>query len=713
MTLRRRILSIALGLAGVLALLLGALAAVIHVWGPGLLKPWGESPGFRQMLSREVSKAMKVDGEFAPLTLDGWTATTASYTSTGWPGEAIGSLNAEGITGTFNPDAIFRRVWEVERIEIRRGTFTLRMPDDALKRPPAKGPKPWYAVFMPTRFFCPMIVCPDADVVFPFGGKEGKLTHLNLKANMIGRDFEYHADAGRFQFPMLPEMEVKGLNIFITREMVDIRFARLEGLDGDPARMSVQGRMGMRDDKSIKARVEMTRMPFAQVMPEDWKGRLEGRITAKAAWETDASGTRSQSDGLATLNNVRISNWDWLDHLARMQKNPDLSVLEIPDAACVYTLDGTRFTAEKIRLDVKNKMRLSGSASYDWKSKESAADLVIDDIPLASWLPETLKPRLQATCHGTLKWKGREGHPETTVAEATFSMPKGRYEPAGSILKFVERYGLSLPRVVDIQETRVDLFYEKGNVSAKNLQFEAPGVIRIKGDVDWLQDGLFAARIGFGGLDATLWHPLSGEGRARGMLEGAIAWKSPRHDLSGGNGSGDLNVVRGGLQDFGLQRTLARFLKRDDPLELDFSEFRSAWTYDNGASSVRNIRILAPGKLGVEGGFAVARGGALTGELWIGAPREWLDWLPEAETAVFTRKKEGLFWAKVTLSGTLKEPKHDLGKQIMHVLARHPGTMIELAGRGISWWLGDVLGTYEEPTLEKAARRQDSGGTGR
>lgn len=33
----------------------------------------------------------------------------------------------------------------------------------------------------------------------------------------------------------------------------------------------------------------------------------------------------------------------------------------------------------------------------------------------------------------------------------------------------------------------------------------------------------------------------------------------------------------------------------------------------------------------------------------------------------------------------------------MHVLVRHPIKLAELAIRGLSWWLGDVLGTYEPP----------------
>lgn len=141
---------------------LGVLGLAGQLAGRKVLENWTRSAGFQELMSREVSRAMKVDGSFGSISVEGWEARVPDYQSTGWPGEAISVLEAEGIEALFNPWGIFRRVWQVDRIQIARGRFELRLPNDALKRPPVRGRKPWYAMLMPKRFFCPEIVCLDA-----------------------------------------------------------------------------------------------------------------------------------------------------------------------------------------------------------------------------------------------------------------------------------------------------------------------------------------------------------------------------------------------------------------------------------------------------------------------------------------------------------------------------------------------------------------------
>ena len=44
----------------------------------------------------------------------------------------------------------------------------------------------------------------------------------------------------------------------------------------------------------------------------------------------------------------------------------------------------------------------------------------------------------------------------------------------------------------------------------------------------------------------------------------------------------------------------------------------------------------------------------------------------------------------------MKEPKNNLTPQLLHQLEKHPIAMAELAMRGLSWWLGDLLGNGEK-----------------
>ena len=64
--------------------------------------------------------------------------------------------------------------------------------------------------------------------------------------------------------------------------------------------------------------------------------------------------------------------------------------------------------------------------------------------------------------------------------------------------------------------------------------------------------------------------------------------------------------------------------------------------------------------------------------------------------AALPRDEEGLRWAHVTVSGTLKKPKQDLSRQLMAQLGSHPFAVIGLGGRVVSWMVGNWFGAGEE-----------------
>ena len=125
-----------------LALVAGATVALAPLWLPRLAEHWAAKEGFRGMLSREVSKSMKVEGQFAPLALRDWRVRTESFESEGMPGEAIGLLNVYGIEGEFDPAGGWDRAWRVNWIRAERGRVALRKPDDSKNIVAPKGKTP-------------------------------------------------------------------------------------------------------------------------------------------------------------------------------------------------------------------------------------------------------------------------------------------------------------------------------------------------------------------------------------------------------------------------------------------------------------------------------------------------------------------------------------------------------------------------------------------
>lgn len=561
-------------LAAVLVLLAGAMALFIAFFSEPIVEREVGTDGFREMLSEAVSKALKVEGKFSPLTYDGsWTIRTDGYESTGLPGEAIGGLNASGVTGTFDPWAVFRRVWQMDTILIESGEFILREPDDALKREPPEEPRPWYAWLMPQRFHVRWIDCPQAQVTFPFGGQEAGLRDIHIGATMIGRNFNYFAKDGDLDFPFLPAMRVDALQVYVTREMVEVGYAYLREPDGSPGRAELSGRLGQRDDKSIRAKVMLHEVDLAPMVPEAARSAVSGRVTGSGTYETNREGKDASGSGEITLQGAKLRNWDVLDRIANEQENPSLRSFDFETFAFKYEIGNDTYSINELEIDVPDKLRLSGNASFHAESATGQVDATVDRMPLAVAMPAVL------------------------------------------------------------------------------------------------------------------------ENKVRGDLSGTIDWEWTGIEFLDGHGGGSLKLASGRLSGFDFQEFLARFLRDDRYLDMSLREASLTWARSDNQTELKEINVLAPNEAGVRGSIRIGYGGALSGTVLAGLRPDALKWLPDAETTVFSHREDGLIWARVNISGTMEKPEQDLVTQITEQIRKHPLALAALAARGLSWWLGDLLGT--------------------
>ncbi|MCE0484515.1 MAG: hypothetical protein LV479_09785 [Methylacidiphilales bacterium] len=233
---RRWLASVILGLA----VLFVALFVAARFYGYDIAKNWVESPAGPRVAARELDKAIKVDGAFAPIHLNGWTIQTDSFTSTGWPGEAIGGLDAYNVRAQFDPSAVWHRAWRFSSIQIDHATIRLLAPDDALKRKmPPKKPPPWYAVFLPDHFECGPIVSQKSQINFVFQGIDSGIHDAHVQADLIGKDLKYTVTSGQLDFPYLPTLQINRLEMLVTRPAITIYTAQLAGIDPqDPARLT-------------------------------------------------------------------------------------------------------------------------------------------------------------------------------------------------------------------------------------------------------------------------------------------------------------------------------------------------------------------------------------------------------------------------------------------------------------------------------------------
>lgn len=574
MKIRNRLLTLAL----VLAVLGLAGYVTARVLLPRFLTTWVAGPQFERMLADAVGHALKVDGEFGPLTLNSdLSVTAANFSSTGWPGQAIGGLDADRATGWFNPSGIFRGRWEVDRIDITRADFRVVAPNNELKKQdPVIPPKPWYAFFLPSQFHCGWIECPDMTIELPLGQTPVRGVGMHLGAMMVGRNFKYFGRGGHLVLPAYPDLAIDGMQVYVTHEVVDIGYLYLREPASPQSNLELKARLGQQFDKSIDASAQITALDILPFLPPEIAAVLSGQLDGNLTYRVDPTGKHASGQGNIALRNARVRDWDYLDRLAARADRPAWRDLALSHVSLAYQLEGNLLRAENIVVTAPGLADLRGAGVWNMETTEAEVHISASRIPLGAYLPASLT----------------------------------------------------------------------GNLA--------------------------------------------------GELTAEASWSWRGANVSGGHGSGTLGFTGGELQGFRFQKFLDRFFKSDAYATIKVSRASAHWKEDHLGLHVDQLDVFSPGKAGLRGAVQVAPDGSLSGKVMAGLPASALTWLPDATKSVFARQEEGLHWCEIELSGTTKKPANNFTAQLMHQLEKHPLAMAELALRGLSWWLGDHLGTTNE-----------------
>jgi len=680
-----------------IVLLVILLAGAARFYGYDVAKAWIESPAGPRVSGRELGKAIKVDGTFAPIHLDGWTIQTDSFTSIGWPGEAIGSLDATNIRAVFDPSAIWHRAWRFSSIQIDHATIRLATPIDALKRKmPPKKPPPWYALFLPDHFECGPIICPQSNIAFVFQGIDSGIRDAHVQADLIGKDLQYTVDSGVLDFPYLPPLRIEYLKLLVTRPSITIYSAQLAGIDPqDPARLTLSGRVGMREDKSIDADVTVNEMSIEKILPENLRPLIQGKISGNLTWHRNSAGDAISSDGDLKLTGAGIHNLSVFKELTELHSNPDLQDFNFDEASCHYRIRNGLLTLD-LHAHAVGKFDLAGTVIYDIKTRMTDLDLTMSELPLKIWMPSDFKPRYSGVASAVLKWHGQLDTKKESTGTVAVNLDGTHIMDPVLLRKFLAAKGFRTPEEIQFHKAQFLFSYQNEVFSLTKAELAAPGVMNAQLTGSLATGSALTATMDWQDMTIQNWLPVGLASQLTGNLNGHVALAVRQWKFGEGSYGGDIHLLNGQLAYTSFQSALARFLNERTLLDMPLNRTQLSWTWNQGAMGVKQIDIRAGNALGVKGGFAIDSSSELSGQLWIGAKPEYLQWLPDAQNTVFTRKDEGLVWAKVTLSGTAKKPGQDLGAQVLTQLKRHPLAMVGLGVKMVSWFVGNWFGAAED-----------------
>ncbi len=166
------------GVLGAGAVLFLALLPVFNA----KITTWVNGAGFQAMLDQETSKGLKFEGHYAGLQRVGIFGLKADDFHGQNGSRTIVSIDADGITGSFNPLGMILRRWQVEDIHLKSGIVMLQKTEPIPGAPKNAPLPPWWALVWPYRVQLQDVRVDDARILFALKGQESASTIPSSKS---------------------------------------------------------------------------------------------------------------------------------------------------------------------------------------------------------------------------------------------------------------------------------------------------------------------------------------------------------------------------------------------------------------------------------------------------------------------------------------------------------------------------------------------------
>jgi hypothetical protein len=380
--LQRRLLIFA---AAIVVFILFAAVVGVSVFYSPLLTRYIESNAFRAAMEAETAKGLHFPtSRYSPIRrTSAFTAQSDSFEARDGV-KAMKSLDAHGITATFDPLGVFVRQWRFTDVRVQSGDVEIQI-YKAYPEPPR--PKPWFAIFLPNRVYLKRIESEQANITWRFRGEQAGFFGTHLLITPKGRDFEYAATSGQLKMALFPELDLRRAHLLITRTLLTIYDIDLASVSDSRETIHAQATAGIGKDKSVDLKANFNQVPIRSWLPAEWKGHLAGSASGDLHWAgADPKLESSSGDGSLRVSNGRIDNLPVLEKLAELAQKKSFEHLELDDCSLSVGWKYPKIDINNIAIEEKGKFRLEGEMSIEERRLRGTIKLGLTREYL-DWLP--------------------------------------------------------------------------------------------------------------------------------------------------------------------------------------------------------------------------------------------------------------------------------------------------------------------------------------
>jgi hypothetical protein len=344
-------------------------AALMMGGGYLWLRQWLHSEDFREMLSAEAGSALEAEAAFGEFDWDGLSVRSRSFEARG--NGVLRELRADDLSISIGLNRIRERVVtlrnaSVSRIDARldlRGEHDRPSPEPETDGSKADA-RAWYERFLPTEVTLEGLSIGRSSVAARLDAGDLRFagTGWTVDPGTTAKSYEITGRGGRLAMPwkFVPDMNLERAQMRYSNEMLFLTDSRF--------RLYERGVLDLRGE----AAPDVGEFAFGgslrdvradEVLAEDWKQRLTGRIESDFSVSNEGDGVRVEG-GLTLFDGV-LTGLPVLDSLGAYGGNPRFRRLTLSDASVDFHWEDGTLLLSDFRLGSEGLMRVEGRLFVD------------------------------------------------------------------------------------------------------------------------------------------------------------------------------------------------------------------------------------------------------------------------------------------------------------------------------------------------------------
>ena len=359
--------------AAILAVLLVALVVGAKAW----INSYLHSAEFRKQLAERTSEQMRAKVEIAPVTFDGSQFFCDGLIAQGGIEAKFSDVKIENVRGEFKLPGVWRllfgdRKFRVDGVDIQRVEANFFDDRLALTFPPLKKDEKLTEVGK--------IAVREVKLGWPGGSISG----LGVTATKSDAGWQMIGEGGRAAQAGLPTMDIVSLRLLHKEPSLYIQDARLREGGGE---IGVTGEVTEKEKVDLQFKV--AGVSVTPLLPEDWRGRLHGRIFGDARLVLPMGEGQPSAQvvtGSARLQDGVIETLPVLNKIADFTKTDRFRKIALNQVRGDFRHDGSGLKITNFVLESERLILVKGQFTIADDQIDGTFDVGITPGPL-QWLP--------------------------------------------------------------------------------------------------------------------------------------------------------------------------------------------------------------------------------------------------------------------------------------------------------------------------------------